>query len=300
MDEDRVRKQEALIKSVLYRNLMEDYIPFPLDKKLAVKWASGMNIPRGGKVILYTSYMYQMASVFKSYEKYVPTLGSLGKSRILASIGSRLIKPKDEDIDRSVRILQNIYRMISKVRADVGYLYEEEPYSGSLLYELGFLDEFKEYGTKILKFFKEKGVEEIITVDPHTTNTLANLKRYIGFDIPFRSYLTIIGTVKGNGKFVMHDSCLYSRFLDMYDTIRDKAKSAGIELVEDPTVTGKGSGFCCGGPAGPLNDDLSDSIAKARAASLKAVYDNVLVACPLCYVNLEPYCNIKDIAEVIG
>ncbi|PYB68799.1 (Fe-S)-binding protein [Thermoplasma sp. Kam2015] len=299
MDEDRVKKQEGLIRSVLYKNLMEDYTPFPLDKKLAVKWAAGLNVPRGGRVIIYTSYMYQMASVFKSYEKYVPTLGSLGKSRILASIGSRFIKPSDEDVERSVKILQNIYRMVSRVKADVGYLYEEEPYSGSLLYELGFLDEFKEYGRKVLQFFREKGVEEIITVDPHTTNTLANLKRYINFDIPFKNYITMIGTVKGGGKFVMHDSCLYSRFLDMYDTVRDKAKSAGIELVEDPTVTGKGVGFCCGGPVGPLNDELSNNIARARATALKSVYENVLVACPLCYVNLEPYCNVKDLAEVI-
>ncbi len=58
--------------------------------------------------------MYQMATIFKSYEKYIPTFGSLGTSRIVVSIGSKLIRPKKEDVERADSILNYIYRMISK------------------------------------------------------------------------------------------------------------------------------------------------------------------------------------------
>ncbi|BAB59735.1 heterodisulfide reductase chain D [Thermoplasma volcanium GSS1] len=300
MDEDYVKKQEATIRNVLVKNLMESYVPFPLDKKIATQWAYAINVPRGGSTIIYTSYMYQMANVFKSYEKYVPTFGSLGSSKIIASIGAKLIKPKEEDIKRFNAILQNIYRIVKRSNENIGYLYEEEPYSGSLLYELGFMDEFKEYGKKVFELFKQHKVSNIITIDPHTTNTLTNLKKYIGFDIPFTPYLNLIKEAKGTGKFVLHDSCLYSRFLGMYESIRTTIRSAGVELVEDPTVTGKGAGFCCGGPVGPLNDKLSNEIAKARAETLTSVNKDVLVACPLCYANLSEFCNVKDIAEVIA
>ncbi|OWP54654.1 MAG: hypothetical protein B2I18_05265 [Cuniculiplasma sp. C_DKE] len=78
--------------------------------------------------------MYQMATIFKSYEKYIPTFGSLGTSRIVASIGSKLIRPKKEDVERADSILNNIYRMISKNVENLGYLYEVKPYSGSVVW----------------------------------------------------------------------------------------------------------------------------------------------------------------------
>ena len=77
--------------------------------------------------------MYQMATIFKSYEKYIPTFGSLGTSRIVPSIGSKLIRPKKEDVERADSILNNIYRIISKNVEKLGYLYEDKPYSGSVV-----------------------------------------------------------------------------------------------------------------------------------------------------------------------
>ena len=45
MDEDQVKKQEAIVRNVLYKNLMESYIPFPMDRKISTQWAEQMNIP---------------------------------------------------------------------------------------------------------------------------------------------------------------------------------------------------------------------------------------------------------------
>ncbi|MEM4067807.1 MAG: (Fe-S)-binding protein [Candidatus Micrarchaeaceae archaeon] len=252
MNEERVARLEASIRNFVFKNLMKSYLPFPLDRVKASQWAYPLNVPKGGKTILYTSYMYQFASSFKVFEKLIPTFITLGSSELSSNLGTKLIKPKSQEIARSDSILQNIYKMTSRVGDDIGYLYEDEPYSGSILYELGFMDEFKTYGSKMYELFKTKNVEQIVTVDPHTTNTLSNLKKHIQFDIPFVSYLNLVKDSQGNGEFVLHDSCLYSRFLNMHDTIREVLAKSGLKLVEDEFTTGKRFGVCCEAPVGPL------------------------------------------------
>jgi len=297
--EQRLERKLRLIRDVVYSSLIKNYTPFPLDRKLAARWAEPLKVPRGGRTLIYTSYMYQMASVFKTYSKYADTLGSLASSQLLASLGARFVKPSEEDLERSTRILQNIYRIVHRDSADLGYLYEEEPYSGALLHELGFLDEFYEYGEKLRAYLRSKGVEMLVTVDPHTTNALNALRREAGFDIPFKPYLAYLKGVRGAGEFVLHDSCLYSRFLDMYDAVRSTLNEAGIKLVENPRITARASGFCCGAPIAPLSEELSEKIAEERSRTLLRVAPNTLVVCPLCYANLSKHCAVKDIAEVI-
>ncbi len=299
LDNAELRKRLGTVRDVVYRNLMKEYIPFPIDKGIATGWTREVGVSRGGGTIIYTSYMYQMASVFKSFERLLPSFGSLGKIGVIASLGSKLIKPSGAEIKRSYLILNNIYRMVRASGKEAGYMYEDEPYSGALLYELGFIDEFKEYGKKLLSYFRERGVSEIITVDPHTTFALANHKRLIGFDVPFMNYLDLASGARGSGKYVIHDSCIYSRLLDKYDRVRQVAGGAGIEVVEDERVTSRGMGFCCGGPLGPLDSKFSDEMARVRAGSLKSISEEALVFCPLCYENLSPYIKVKDFAEVI-
>lgn len=42
--------------------------------------------------------------------------------------------------------------MLKKNGIDFGYLYEDEPYSGAILLESGFLYEFQKYGEKLRDF----------------------------------------------------------------------------------------------------------------------------------------------------
>ena len=300
MDEKAVMKELPAIRKLVYGNLMETFLPFPVDMKASSRWAVEAGVPRNTDTIIFTSHMYQMGSMFKNYEKYIPLFTKLGGSKMIASVGSRLIKTDKSEAERSTRILKNIYSMLLKSGIRCGYLYEDEPYSGSLLLELGFVDEFMEYGRKLLSLFKSRGVKNIYTVDPHTTNSLANLKKMIGFDIKFTPYLNAISGTNGSGKFVLHDSCLYSRFLGMYNDVRLAAKNAGIELLEDPDVTGKSTSFCCGGPIGPVNAEISSKVASLRVKQLNTVSDSILVVCPLCYENLSEFGNVKDIAEVMA
>jgi len=292
-------QQLETIRGVMMDSLLKNYVPFPIDRSLCSAWTNTLR--KGGETVIYTSFMYQLSSIFRAYEKHLSTFTRMGGSTKLASLGKFFIKPDKDDLRRGYRILSNISDLLAKSGIDHGYLYDDEPYSGGLLLELGMLDEFWEYGEMVLKIMKDHGVKRVITVDPHTTNAMNRLKEHFAGDIEVDNYLTLIQNYSGDGKFVFHDPCLYSRYNTIGNRIREIAGTAGFELIENRMVTSRDLGTCCGGPLGPVNMELSDSIAKYRAQKLLSVSQNVMVACPLCYQNLKPYVsNMKDVAEVIA
>lgn len=294
-----IYRQIDAIGKVMVQSLKNNFTPFPINKSLCSKWTE--KLPYGGNTIIYTSFMYQLASIFKSYEKHLPAFSKAGGSARLASLGKFIIRPKKEDLKRAGRILTNISAMLTSSGIDHGYLYDDEPYSGGLLLELGLIDEFREYGERVLKLFHEKGVHRVITVDPHTTNAMNRLKEIFGSEIEVTSYLELVTPSRGKGEFVLHDPCLYTRYSDLGDTMRNVLSKAGVKLREDRMVTGSDIGTCCGAPLGPIDTDLSERIASYRSEKLRNVSSEVLVACPLCYQNLSPHIqNLRDIAEVVS
>ncbi|HUI86182.1 MAG TPA: (Fe-S)-binding protein [Nitrososphaerales archaeon] len=299
MDYGKTQKQLYMVRDVVYKNLLESYMPLPVDRVACSGWAK--NIPRSGPTVLYTSYMYQLGSVFKSYAKLLERFSGVKFASRFASLGGLFVKPNKEELERASRVLNNIARLLTASGTQVAYLHEEEPYSGALLLELGLMDEFHEYGAKLFDFFKDRDVRRLVTVDPHTTNALFRLKEYVKSDIEVVNYLALVKPSNGTGRFVMHDSCLYSRYLSMGSGIRKTLEGAGVSLVEDRMVTALDTSTCCGAPVESMSEDLSERIAKARAAKLTSVCEDVLVACPLCYQNLSPYVtSIRDIAEVVS
>lgn len=294
-----INKRLSAIKGVMMKSLEKDFIPFPVNKALCSRWAK--NIPYGGKTIMYTSFMYQLSGLFKAYEKRLSTFAALGGSSKLASLGKLVIRPDKKDLDRAYRILSNISALLSNSGNEHGYLYDDEPYSGGLLLELGMLDEFHRYGKKVLDLLLNKGVKRLITVDPHTTNAMKRLLQHFPADIEVVNYLSLINPHNGKGEFVLHDPCLYTRYDSIGSTMRGVLSKTDVELREDRMVTSRENGTCCGGPIAPVDYDLSDRIAKARAEKLLSVSPNVLVACPLCYQNLSTHIRgIKDISEVVS
>ncbi len=293
------RKKIDAIRRVMVKSLQDNFLPFPVDISRCAGWTT--DLPRGGETVIYTSFMYQLSGLFRSYEKHLSAFSSLGGSSRLASLGKLFMRPERKDIERSYRILRSISGMLIRAGVEHGYLYEEEPYSGGLLLELGLIDEFKDYGKKVLDLFSRKGVKRVVTVDPHTNNAMLRLVDYYQPDLEVTNYLSLVRPTKGKGEFVLHDPCLYTRYAGLGGRLREVLDGSGVRLKEDLMVTSRQYGSCCGGPLGPVDIDLSDRIAERRAESLKAVSNDVLVACPLCYQNLSPHLDsIKDIAEVIS
>lgn len=298
MDYDKIERQLSLVREVVYRGLMENYVPLPIDRSACSKWAKGL--PREGPTIIYTSFMYQLGSVFKSYAKLLGRFSGIRFASRLTALGGMLVKPKKDELERASMILNNMVLLLQDSGVSVAYLYEEEPYSGALLLELGLLDEFREYGKKLLGLMEAKGVKRVVTVDPHTTNALLRLRAMLKSELEVVNYLQLVRPTQGGGTFVMHDSCLYSRYLGLGAVVRSVVKDAGVDLKEDRLVTAQDTSTCCGAPVESVDESLSERIAKERAAKLVSVSKDIMVACPLCYQNLSPYASsIRDIAEVV-
>ncbi|AAY80976.1 (Fe-S)-binding protein [Sulfolobus acidocaldarius] len=285
-----------MLGKIILQNLEKYDFPYNIDKKICSGWAS--DLPKGGETILFTSCMHQTASLSDTFSRTIP----LAEKVPSLSVFAKLIKPNKEQLERSYKVLRNIVSLLKKNGVNFGYLYEEEPYSGAILLELGYLNEFGIHAERVTKFLKEKGVKRIITVDPHTHNALNRYSEFTKFDIEVVNYLELIkdAKIKTDVSFVIHDSCLYSRFLGLRDVYRQILTNAGGKIVEDLMVTSKEVSYCCGSPIKPVNHELGEKVAKSRVEQLKKLSDNILVVCPMCYANLSKYHNkIYDLAEVV-
>lgn len=288
------------LRSFLKQSLDKYGMPFPVDKRVCSGWAR--DLPHGGETIIFTSCMYQIEPVVPTLSKFSSMAGALtGALKGLSSF-AKLVKPPKEEMERAYTILNNIVNALKRRGINPGYLYEDEPYSGALLLESGLLEDFADHAKKVASMLKERGVKRVITVDPHTHNALTRYGEFIPFDVEVVNYLQLVDVDrKIDGEFTIHDSCLYSRFLNLRDRYRELVSKSGIKLNEDFLVTGRETSTCCGGPIALINRDLSESIAEKRAQDLNRLSNRLLVMCPICYVTLSPHFKgeVKDLAEVI-
>ncbi len=288
------------VKQFLFNTMKQEFTPFPVDKSICTGWAEGEK--RGGETILYTGCMYQLAPLSAIFNRISPIVSRMSSPQLILGMAKK-VHPEKRELERSYKILRRISSILKKNGVDFGYLFEDEPYSGAFLLELGMLDEFEEYAKLVKDKLLSMGVKRIITVDPHSQNALSRYSEFFAFNIEVINYLDLVkdvGESRSKGTYVIHDSCLYSRFMNKRDVYRLILKKSGVSIKEDYMVTSKENSLCCGGPLAPVNDGLSSEIGKYRATQLKRVSDKVIVQCPFCYTNLSPYVEAIDIAEMIS
>jgi Fe-S oxidoreductase len=240
--------------------------------------------------------MYPLASVIRvavdKLEGFSATQGGM-RSRLATfgakAFGSLILRPSREDVERASKILRRIHGILRTSGVEFGVL-DEEPYSGALLYELGFVEDFATYANNVYKYLKSNGVHEVITTDPHTQYVMEKIyPSYVeNFDIKVISYLDLIDKNKVKikpGNYTVHDSCLYARYLAKYGRIRELLGKG--QLVEDPAITGRDTSQCCGGPIESTYPSVAKAVATNRVRDLSKLSERVILECPLCYVNLK-------------
>jgi len=179
------------------------------------------------------------------------------------------------------------------------YLYEDEPYSGVLLYDLGLDEYIEDHIKKAYSLFKSYKVKKIIGVDPHTVFMLKEIyPNYIdNYDIEVQHYLEILSenneTLRKMCKksldkeFVIHDSCYLTRELGIIEQVRGISSSLGITIIEPENT--KLDTACCGGPIEYAFRDLTEKVSETRIQELSSISKNVIVECPICLINLRKY-----------
>jgi Fe-S oxidoreductase len=301
----------AVLRDLVLSSLREYGLPLPLDKGVCSEWRRGL--PSGpSRRVLYTSCMYQLAPAISRAVGAIERAGAAGGGlrAALASIGAKIfgrlvVRPDERELERAGAILRSIYSLLRRGGVEFGLL-DDEPYSGALLYELGFVDDFARHAREVYAHFKRAGVREVITVDPHTHYVLERVyPQFIPeFDIKVVSYIDLIdpAAVKVRARhFVIHDSCLYARFLDRHARVRELLASG--EPVEDPLVTGRESSGCCGGPIESVAPALSAKIARERVERLSRLSRTVVVMCPICLASLgragSGLVEVRDLSELL-
>jgi Fe-S oxidoreductase len=288
-------------------------VPLPID--VVTGWVKNLNIPRGGDTVLYTGQLYQMVPYIN---RYVHQLEKISATTLkLAKVAGKFLdlsmfieKPSQEEIERQHTIIRNIAKLLLKLGVRFGYLYEDDMYSGVLLYDLGLYDTFINHAKKVYHQFKKYNVKHVITIDPHTTNILRKVyPEYIeNFDLDVVNYIEVLAEKELNNinnvnkNVVIHDSCIYARSENIIKQPRELLSKIGITVLEPPR--NKNLTFCCGGPIEMLFPELSHRVAETRMKELQNVDRNIVVACPICYANLSRVAqkdvDVKDLSHYLA
>ena len=306
------------VLGILADNLDKRKGAVPLSPKKAAGWAEGLNIPSTGETVIYTGQMYQLIPSINSMVNWmskfenssITSLFELGRTMNKAfnlswflTLGSGREQKAYNDL------LRNIANLLKTADIEFGYLYEQELYSGALLFDEGVDDIFAEQAYRIYKIFKDNGVKRIITVDPHTTNMLRSVypKLVNGYDIEVKNYLEVLAESSFDSikplelDIAIHDPCIYARYEGIIDEPRYLLKNAGVRINE-PELSGRLT-YCCGGPLESLFPGKAHDIAVKRIEQLTNCASRVATMCPICLSNLKRAVRntleIKDISEYL-
>lgn len=221
---------------------------------------------------------------------------------------------------------QKMARSVGKLLVDrgisLGILGPEETCDGNevrILGETGLFTQLAEYN--ILEF-KKRGIQKIITLDPHALNAFRRDYPKLGGKFQVFHFTEILaGLVRENkglssefqGKVTFHDPCYLGRHNQIYAPPREILKAIpGLELVE---MRRNGlNAFCCGGGGGNFFTDIvgpgEDSPARVRAREAMDTGAEILaVACPQCARMLEDAVKaegaeqrlrVMGLAEMVG
>jgi Fe-S oxidoreductase len=322
----RSKRFVSEVLTTLRENIQKTGDPLGMKGVYWTDWAKGLHLPIEGDTVLLTARMYQMLPYIKQVTKIIssakPLLSRSGLGAVV-NMGNRVMGDKVIRFralgsgtvrTKGTNALRGIAGALSAVGEMPAYFYEHEPYSGVLLYDLGLDEYIEEHVKKAYHLLKERAVEKVVGVDPHTTFMVREVyPRYIDdFTTEVKHYLEILSeNVEAlkeasnrslDGEYVIHDSCYLSRELGVVEQVRKVAESIGATIVEPENT--KLDTACCGGPIEYAFRDLTEKVSRARIEELSAISRDILVVCPICLMNLEQYekelgINVWDMGELL-
>lgn len=318
MQNSKIMISQAL--NTIHNNLKRTGDPLGLKTVYWTQWAEHLEMPKESSPLFYTARMYQMlpflVQATKMIEKakpLVPLLSVKSFSKLAEITSTVAIDPflrlhalRARNIrNRAETALCGIVAGLANIGIHPSYLYDKEPYSGVLLYDLELEETVNSIANSVYKKLQTVGTKHIVTVDPHTTHMLRHVyPHYISnYDLKVTNYLELLAesqwcsssqqTAELPKKLVIHDSCVMTRELGIVEPIRTILNRLGIE-VEEPEDSGINTA-CCGGPIEYAYPDLSWSISEGRAKELSQISHDVVVTCPICLINLMKHEQALDL-----
>ncbi len=312
------------ILPIFAQNIVKRRSVLPIPVRSTVEWTEGLKIKRGGETVLYTGSMYQLIPYAKAvtkrmesmklpeteYTEKVLPFGKYVNSLLNVTPFMFLGMVSEQERRYFNGCLRNVARLLMSVGVDFGYLYEDDMYAGALAYDQGLDIAFEKHAKRVFKRLKNLGVKQIITVDPHTTEVFLHAyKKFIpDFDIEVKSYIQVLAEANFKGvsdlkvKLVIHDSCVYARYLGIIDEPRKILQNVKVKIAE-PKLSGEQT-HCCGGPIESLFPEKACEIARNRVDDLASLGRFCVTMCPVCLMNLRqaaiPGFEINDMSYYLA
>lgn len=291
----------------------------PIPARRATRWARELGLPRGGPTILYTGSMYQLVPYIERLVRLEVRFGDSPLARLsgIARRANRIVnaislaaRPSLAELKRYDKVPADVARLLLAAGVEFGYLYEDDLYTGALTYDLGADEVVAMHARRIAETFRTHGVQEVITIDPHTTTMLRTVFPTLldDYTVSVRTYLEMLAASglparrPVGQKVVIHDSCLFARKENVVDQPRQLLEQAGL-TVGEPEFS-RNLTWCCGGPAEALFPAEAAAVASGRVAQLREVASDCVTMCPICLVNLtkaaEGKLRVRDISEYLA
>jgi Fe-S oxidoreductase len=287
---------------ILADNLRLRKSVLPISKRNATRWAKGLDLPRGGKTVLYTGMMYQLIPYIEGLVKAELGLGASPVGRLTGlartinrfiNVSSFMVWPSAKLRDEYNQVPRDVARLLQQAGVEFGYLYKDDLYSGALTYDLGVDEGVAEHARKVYAVLKKHGVERLITIDPHTTNMLRSVypKLIPGYDVEVKTYIEVLLDSELpvqnalSGELTIHDPCVFARYENIVSEPRELLKRAGV-TVKEAEKSGRMT-WCCGGPVESLYPEKAAANARKRGEQLAAASREVVTMCPMCLINLS-------------
>ncbi len=297
------------------------------------KWAKNIKFSQSNETIFFAGCGYQysgslesMMSLIRKTDKSI--IGSdfaMGLASFQKKIGINAAeiyrKISTKESENEAKPLRDAVKVLQKLGIKIGYLGEDEPCCGGLLYYAGLGNDFNKNAKETYTRLKSLGVKKIISIVPSCTYTLKTLISNCveDYDLEIKHFTQVVAEKIGSYelrfkdklKIVYHDPCQLGRYLGIIDEPRKILNGIeGLELVEPDWTKGEWA-TCCGGGGGfeVVFPELSEMLATSRVQELvKTGAQMIVTQCPGCIMQLKDglkalkISNIEvlDLAEVIA
>jgi dimethylglycine catabolism B len=302
-------------------------------KETGTKWAKGLNLPGEAETIFFAGCGYQFSGDLESMMGLIKKMdtsvigsdfamgaANLGKKMGIDAAGI-FRKVVSRGNETEAQPLRDAVKVLSQIGIKFGYLAEDEPCCGGIVYYAGMQKEFTQHARKVHDRLKAKGVKRIIGLVPSCTYTLRNLMAGVtgANDIEVKHFSEVIAENLSSldlrypkaVRVTYHDPCQMGRYLGLKEEPRRILRAIkGIEFVEPAWTKGDFS-TCCGGGGGfeAVFPELSQTLAVNRTKELLETKAQIIVTnCPGCIMQLKTGLKalkvdgveVLDLAEIVA
>jgi len=282
-------------------------------KATGARWAKNLNFPKETETIFFAGCGYQYTSELESLMSLIRKVDKSAVSTELTMSLAGFQKKLGVDAagiyrkmmgrggDADAQPLRDAVKVLNNIGINPGYLAEDEPCCGGLLYYAGLRKEFAKHGQQVADRLKSRRVNQIISIVPSCTSALRSLLSGNGEgnnNIQVRHFCEVVAenvsklklSFPRKAKVTYHDPCQLVRYLGLVEEPRQILRAIqGIEFVEPEWTAGEWA-TCCGGGGGfeAVFPELSQILAVNRAKELVETGADIIVThCPGCIMQLR-------------